>query len=136
MTNKPSTKKIDLLLIALVVLDLILSVLCLFFPATWFRLFHNAAYVDPEGLLRRTGAVWAAFALFQFVALVKWRKQPYWLTVVAGIRLTEVFSDWIYLFFSSSLTWFGRIGLFSAPLGNVIFAWFLIRSFHAVDTKR
>ncbi len=122
--------KVNLLLIALIILDLILSTLCLFFPAMWFKLFHNAAYVDPEGLLRRTGAVWAAFALFQFVALVKWRKQPYWLTVVAGIRLTEVFSDWTYLFFSSSVTRFGEIALFSAPLGNVIFAWFLIKSFH------
>jgi hypothetical protein len=135
MAIKVSTK-IDLLLIARVVLDSVLLTLCLFFPALWFRLFHNAAYVDPEGLLRRTGAVWAALALFQLVALVRWRNQPYWLTVVAGIRLTEVFSDWTYLFFSNSVTRFGQIALFSAPLGNVVFAWFLIRSFHAAEKKR
>lgn len=122
----------NLLLLFLVLLDLALSTLCLFFPEIWFRVFHNAPYVDPQGLLRRTGAVWAAFTLFQFVALVRWRSQPYWLPLVAGIRLTEVFSDWVYLFMCSSITWFGKMSLLTAPPANVLFAWFLIASYRRV----
>ena len=114
------------LLSGLVILDVILSSLCLFFPQTWFHLFHNAPYIDPQALLRRTGAVWAAFTLFQLVALIRWQNQPYWLVLVAGIRLTEVFSDWVYLALCGSITWFGRIALFISPLGNVAFAWILI----------
>ena len=118
--------QVRLLLLGLVILDVILSSLCLFFPQTWFHIFHNAPYIDPQALLRRTGAVWAAFTLFQLVALIRWQNQPYWLVLVAGIRLTEVFSDWVYLALCGSITWFGRIALFISPLGNVAFAWILI----------
>jgi len=47
--------QVRLLLLGLVILDVILSSLCLFFPQTWFHLFHNAPYIDPQALLRRTG---------------------------------------------------------------------------------
>lgn len=120
---------INLLLVFLVLLDIVLSTLCFFFPEAWFCLFHNAPYIDPQGLLRRTGAVWAAFALFQLIALLRWREQPYWLSLAAGIRLTEVFSDWVYLYTAESITLFGKIGLSIAPLANVLFAWILIKGY-------
>jgi hypothetical protein len=119
----------NLLLVFLVMLDAVLSTTCLFSPATWFRVLHGAPYVDPQGLLRRTGAVWAAFTLFQFVALLRWRSRPYWLPLVAGIRLTEVFSDCVYLYACSSVTWAGRIGLLVSPPCNVLFALFLLASY-------
>lgn len=119
----------NLLLVFLVLLDLVLSAVCLFFPEVWFRLFHGAPYIDPQGLLRRVGAVWAAFTLFQLIALLRWRRQPYWLPLVAGIRLTEVFSDWVYLWAAESITWFGFAGLLAAPPANVLFAWLLIRAY-------
>ncbi len=125
MTSKLKVT-IYLLLVFLVLLDIFLATLCLFSPETWFRLFHDAPYIDPQGLLRRTGAVWAAFTLFQLIALLKWQRQPYWLPLVAGIRLTEVFSDWVYLYMAESTTWFGKIGLFIAPLTNVLFACILL----------
>jgi len=128
--------QVRLLLLGLVILDVILSGLCLFFPQTWFRIFHNAPYIDPQALLRRTGAVWAAFTLFQLVALIRWQKQPYWLVLVAGIRLTEVFSDWVYLALCGSITWFGRIALFISPPGNVAFAWILIRLWKRIGEGR
>lgn len=121
--------RMNLFLVFLVILDLVLSSTCLFFPATWFRVVHNAPYVDPQGLLRRTGAVWAAFTLFQLLALVKWQKKPYWLVLVAGVRLTEVFSDWAYLYFAASITSYGRIGLLIAAPANVVFGWALIRAY-------
>src|SRR6266511_3681740 len=73
----------DLILLALVVLDVLLSGTTLLFPSLWFRLFHGAPYIDPQALLRRTGAVWVAFTLLQFLALVRWKKQPHWLVLIA-----------------------------------------------------
>ena len=127
---------INILLVFLVLLDIVLSTMCLFFPETWFRLFHDAPYIDPQGLLRRTGAVWAAFTLFQLVALLRWQRQPYWLPLVAGIRLTEVFSDWVYLYVAESITWLGKTGLFIAPPANVLFAWILIWGYHRMTKEQ
>ena len=120
---------INLLLVFLILLDIALATVTLFFPEAWFSLFHNVPYVDPQGLLRRTGAVWAAFTLFQFIALLRWRTQLYWLPLVAGIRLTEVLSGWVYFCFTDSLTWFGGMSLSVAPLFNILFAWILIKSY-------
>lgn len=124
---------ISLLLGFLVLLDIVLFTLALFYPQTWFDLFHGQPYVDPQGLLRRTGGVWVAFTLLQFVALVKWKQQPYWLAVIAGVRLTEMFSDWVYLYFAQDITLFGRIGLFISPLANMAFGWFLIKSYLKIN---
>lgn len=122
----------NLLLAGLVVLDIVLSGTCLFFPEVWFRLFHGAAYIDPQGLLRRTGAVWAAFTVLQLMALVRWQRCPHWLVLVAGVRLTEIFSDWTYLFFCSDITWFGRMALFISPPANLAFGWILLRTWKRV----
>ena len=120
---------IRVLLLFLVVLDVVLSTLALGFPETWFRIFHGVDYVDPQGLLRRTGALWVAFTLLQAAAFFKWEKQPYWLALIAGVRLTELFSDWTYLYFAHNITTYGRIGLLIAPPGNLLFGWYLIRSY-------
>jgi hypothetical protein len=124
-----SALAIKLLLIFLIVLDVVLSILTIAFPSTWFQLLHAQPYIDPQGLLRRTGAVWAAFTLLQAMAYYKWRERPYWLVVVAGVRLTELFSDWTYLYFAQQVTWSGRIGLLIAPPANLVIGWFLINSF-------
>jgi hypothetical protein len=116
----------------LVALDVFLSGTCLFFPQVWFRLFHGTAYVDPQALLRRTGAVWAAFTLLQLTALVRWQRSPHWLVLIAGVRLTEIFSDWTYLLLCSNITWFGRMALFLSPPGNLVFAWILLRTWKRV----
>jgi hypothetical protein len=121
----------NLLLAGLVVLDVVLSGTCLFFPDLWFRWFHGAPYVDPQGLLRRTGAVWAAFTLLQFIALIRWQRYPHWLALVAGVRLTDI-SDWTYLFFCSNITWFGRVALFISPPANLAFGWILLRTWARV----
>jgi hypothetical protein len=120
---------INLLLVFLIILDVVLSVLALLLPNTWFRLFHNQPYVDPQGLLRRTGAVWVAFTLLQFIAFMKWQEQPYWLVLIAGVRLTELFSDWTYLYFAQNITKVGRLSLLIAPPANLVMGWFFIQSF-------
>jgi len=121
----------NLLLAGLVVLDIVLSGTCLFFPDLWFRWFHGAPYVDPQGLLRRTGAVWAAFTFLQFIALIRWQRYPHWLVLVAGVRLTDI-SDWTYLFFCSNITWFGRMALFISPPANLALGWILLRTWARV----
>jgi hypothetical protein len=120
---------INILLILLVILDVVLAVMALLLPNTWFKMFHNQPYIDPQGLLRRTGAVWAAFALLQLIAYLKWPEQPFWLALIAGVRLTELFSDWAYLLFSQNITRAGRIGLWISPPANLVMGWFFIQSF-------
>jgi len=136
-----SSRRITLikaLLILLTLWDLLLSSVCILFPNTWFNIFHGVDYAgnDLVGLLKRTGAVWAAFTLFQLIAYFKWQKQPYWLPLVAGIRLTEVFSDWTYILVAHpNMTWFGYLGLGIAPPSNVLFGWFLIVSYLKMERE-
>jgi hypothetical protein len=122
----------NLLLAGLVLLDIVLSGTCLFFPDTWFRWFHNAPYIDPQALLRRTGAVWASFTLLQLIALMRWQRYPHWLVLIAGVRLTEIFSDWTYLLLCSNITWFGRLALFVSPPANLLFGLMLLRTWARV----
>lgn len=118
----------------LVILDLVLCITATFYPDTWFMTFHGVPYdnLDVEGLIRRTGALWIAFTLLQFLALIRWRKEPWWLVLIAGVRLTELFSDWTYLYVAHSMTTIGRIGLFIAPPGNLAFGIFLIWAYKKV----
>jgi len=125
----------NVLLAGLVLLDIVLSGTCLFFPALWFRWFHGVPYLDPQALLRRTGAVWAAFTLLQFMALVRWQRFPHWLALVAGVRLTEIFSDWTYLALCSNVTWFGRVALFVSPPANLVFGLILLRTWARVSNS-
>ena len=54
-------RAINRLLLFLIALDAALSVLAIALPDIWFRLIHDQPYIDPQGLLRRARAVWAAF---------------------------------------------------------------------------
>ncbi|GIV60543.1 hypothetical protein GQ464_007745 [Rhodocaloribacter litoris] len=120
---------LNVLLYGFVVLDLVYAVTCFFFPEVWFQTLHGADYVDPQGLLRRTGALWAAFALFQLVAALRWSSAPYWLAVVAGMRLSELFADWTYLYFAGSVTGLGRLGLLLSTPFNLLVCLYLLGSY-------
>ena len=119
-------RRLQLVLGALCVLDAVLATWALAFPSLGFAAFHGTAYDDPEGLLRRCGAGWAAYALFQTVAFRRWKDAPVWLAVVAGLRLGEVFTDWAYLGFAHHTTSFGKAALFVASPVNVALGWFLL----------
>jgi|SRR5215217_8214924 len=125
---------IYVLLAFLVILDLVLSVTCLLFPDKWFMTFHGVPYDDrdPAGLLKRTGALWVAFTLLQLIAFFRWEKAPWWLVLIAGVRLTELFSDWTYMYVAETMTTMGRLGLFIAPPGNLAFGWFLIWAYKKI----
>lgn len=129
---------IYVLMAFLVVLDVVLSTTCLLYPDKWFTIFHGVPYDDrdPMGLLKRTGAVWVAFSLLQLIAFFRWEKAPWWLVLVAGVRLTELFSDWTYMYVAESMATLGRLGLFIAPPGNLAFGWFLIWAYKKIMRAR
>ena len=125
---------IYVLLAFLVILDLVLSTTCLLFPDKWFMTFHGVHYdnLDVEGLLKRTGALWVAFTLLQLLAFFFWRKSPWWLVLIAGVRLTELFSDWTYMYVAHTMTTIGKMGLFIAPPGNLAFGIFLVWAYKKI----
>lgn len=122
------------LLVALVLLDVFLSTIALAFPDRWAQVMHGLPYEDSAGLLRRTGAVWVAFVVLQAIALFRWRKQPYWLPLVAGVRFTELFSDWVTIFAAKQMTTIGTIGLLLAPPANLLFGLILLSAYRRLQT--
>jgi WD40 domain-containing protein len=116
-------------LVALILLDVFLSATAIGFPERWCATFHGLPYDDPAGLLRRTGAVWVAFTLLQAIALVRWQHQPYWLVLIAGVRFTELFSDWVTIFAARQMTAMGTVGLLFSPPGNLLFGLILISTY-------
>lgn len=117
------------LLLFFAVWDLILAAAAIAFPEQWFDMFHGEPHVDPQALLARTGAIWVAFSLFHLVAFLTWRTRPYWLVIVGGMRLGEIFADWTYAFMADSVTTGGWISLLLAGATNLLFAVFFIRGF-------
>jgi hypothetical protein len=113
----------------LVVFDVTLTVWALAFPALWFTVFHGTPYDDPQGFLRRCGANWAAFALFQLIALVRWRRDAVWLAVVAGLRLGDIFTDATYVFVAHDTTLFARLTLLPTSIANLGIGLYLLRAY-------
>src|SRR5262245_3888292 len=122
-------KTVDVLLVLLILMDIVYDVVIFGSPQTWFRVMHGVPLVDPEGLMRRMAAGWAAFVLWQTIALIKWKKGPHWLMLVAGIRWTEIFADWTYVYFAQDITTIGRLGLLAAGPINLLCGWFFYRSY-------
>jgi hypothetical protein len=120
---------INSLLAGLVILDGAYVIVAFFFPEWWFASLHGVAYVDPEGLLPRAGAVWLAFVFVQLLTLTKWQSRSYWLAITAGLRSAELFTEWTYLFFAHDMTIGGKIGLFLSTPANMVVCWFFFQSF-------
>ena len=119
-------KLITSLLLILVLMDLALSVWGFFFPEAWYAIFHDANYIDPQGLLRRCAANWLAFFILQAIALFAWKRSPWWIVVVAGCRLGDCMTDITCLVFSESISTMGKIGFPLAGLGNLFLGITLI----------
>lgn len=110
---------IQFTLLGLVVFDLLLVVWAFGFPDLWFALFHTASEGSPgaELFLKRCGANWAAFALFQGLALRYWKSHNYWLAIVAGLRFADIFTDPTYVIFAEDPSWLAWLAL---PVAGVI----------------
>ncbi len=130
MIKQPLKKFILIFLWGALLEDTIIFLLSWLAPDVWFQLFHNSA---PAGLdvafLRRSGGQWAAFALAQAIALWRWRKQPIWLPIVAGVRFSDLFTDISYVLAVPSLTTLGWWGLIPPPFLNFIGELILLRGY-------
>jgi len=124
-----SLTRIRNVLAFLVAFDVTLTLWAGAFPDLWFRVFHGVPYEDAEGFLRRCAANWAAFALFQAIALVRWRREAVWLAVVAGVRLSDIFTDVTYVLVARDTTWFAKATLAPSSVGNLIVGLYLLRAY-------
>jgi hypothetical protein len=124
----PPDRRTHALLAALVAFDATLVTWAFFFPQLWFDAFHGVPYVDPEAFLPRMAANWAAFFLMQLLALLRWRREPWWLLIVAGVRLSDIFTDLVYVLLARDRTWFALATLPVMGLINLLIGWYLIRA--------
>jgi len=122
-------RRAQALLIGLVLFDCVLTTWAWAFPQWWYDAFHGVKYVDPEALLRRMGAQWAGFALCQAVAVWRWRREPEWLAVVAGVRLCDALTDLTYVFLARDTTWFAWATLPAMGPINALMGWYLLRAY-------
>ena len=110
--------------------DTVLFLMAWLAPNIWFRVFHAAA---PAGLetafLRRSAGQWAAFALAQAITLWRWRKEPVWLAVAAGVRFSDLFTDISYILAVPSLTTLGWVFLLPPPLLNLVGVVIMLRGY-------
>jgi hypothetical protein len=120
---------VNIVLVVFGAWDVVLALWTIVLPQLWFKFFHGVPLVDPQALLSRTGAVWLAFALFQLYAWRVWERQPYWLAIVGGMRLSELLGDWVYLFRAENITPSGASALLVATPTNLIVAVFLIATY-------
>jgi hypothetical protein len=115
---------------AALVEDTLLFLLAWLAPNTWFQVFHG---LIPSGLetafLRRSAGQWAAFALAQAITLWRWRKNPIWLAVEAGVRFSDLFTDISYVVAVPSLTILGWMLLLPPPVLNLIGVVIMLRGY-------
>jgi hypothetical protein len=111
--------------------DTLLFLMAWFAPELWFHVFHATA---PEGLdiawLRRSAGQWSAFALAQAITIWRWRTQPVWLAVTAGVRFSDLFTDISYIVTAPSLTALGWTLLLPPPFLNLVGVIIMLRGFH------
>lgn len=124
-------KAVAIVLGVLVLSDVALSGLVLISGQAWFDLVHGTDYVDPQGLLKRTGAVWASQALIQVIAFFRWRDALHWLLVLAGLRWADMLSDAVYWLAADDRTWLGHALLLASPL-NLLLGLFFYRAYFAL----
>lgn len=135
-------------LVAALVVDVALFAMTWLAPDLWFEWLHPATRSSLRGLgrsiapgndlaitfLRRAGGHWAAFAIGQALALALWRRQPIWLVLVAGMRLSDVLTDVSYVVAAPSLTGLGYALLLPPPVFNLVGTGVLLKM-HAEVTR-
>jgi hypothetical protein len=109
--------------------DVVLTVLAGFFPQLWMDAFHGVPYDDPQQLLRRCAANWVAFALCQGLAFSRWRTQPSWLAVVAGVRLSDIFINATVVGPARDTTVFAKLTLAPMSVINLLMGRWLLRAY-------
>jgi hypothetical protein len=116
--------------------DTFLSLMAWLAPGLWFRVFHGG--VPGGGLeiafLRRSAGQWAAFALAQAITLWRWRRDPIWLVMTAGVRFSDLFTDISYVLAAPTLTTIGLLLLLPPPFLNLIGVVIMLRGYKQTQT--
>jgi hypothetical protein len=116
--------------------DTCLFLMAWFMPDLWFRLFHQTAPVGFDvALLRRSAGKWAALALAQGIALWRRKTNPIWLVIVAGVRFSDLFTDFSYIVAVPSLTTFGWVCLLP-PLLNFTGVVIMLRGYEEARDRQ
>ena len=101
--------------------DTIIFALAWLEPDLWFRLFHESMPAGLEvALLRRSAGQWAAFAVAQAITLWRWKTDPAWLALAAGVRFSDLFTDVSYMLAVPSLTTLGWLLLTPPAFLNLV----------------
>ncbi|WP_047490616.1 hypothetical protein [Terriglobus sp. TAA 43] len=116
--------------------DTLLFVISWIAPDLWFRLFHHALPMGFDvAFLRRSAGQWIAFALAQAITLWRWKRQPVWLAVEAGVRFSDLFTDISYVIVTAhSLTTLGWFLLLPPPLLNLIGVVIMLRAYKQMSS--
>jgi hypothetical protein len=118
---------------AALVEDTVLFLISWIAPNLWFRVFHHSVPVDLDiAFLRRSGGQWAAFALGQAITLWRWRKDPVWLPIAAGLRFSDLFTDICYILAVPSLTAIGWLLLLPPPILNLVGIVIFLRGYQQI----
>lgn len=116
--------------------DTLLFLMSWFAPELWFRLFHGTPATGLAiAFLRRSAGQWAAFALAQGITLWRWKKDPAWLAVAAGVRFSDLFTDISYILAVPSLTRLGWIFLLPPPLLNLLGVVIMLRGYNQARSR-
>ncbi|MBW1880590.1 MAG: hypothetical protein JRJ84_19720 [Deltaproteobacteria bacterium] len=123
-------RTVQVVLVAVFLFDVALSATTFAVPELWFQAFHGNPHASEQhAFLHRCSANWAAFALIQGVALLRWRQAPWWLAVVAGVRFSDLFTDWTYLLASPEVTPVGWMCLSLPGLGNLAIGLLMLHGY-------
>jgi hypothetical protein len=136
MLTQPLKAFVLLFLCGALVEDATIFVLAWLAPDVWFRLFHHALPAGLEtALLRRAAGQWAAFAVVQAIALLRWRVQPAWFLVVAGLRASDLLTDLSYIAAVPSLTTLGWALLTPPAFLNAAFIVVMVLAWRQVGAR-
>ena len=118
--------------------DTILFALAWIKPDLWFRILHDAPPATglEVALLQRSAGQWAAFVLAQAIALWRWRKEPEWLAVAAGVRFSDLFTDISYIAAAPNLTPVGWAVLTPLPFLNLVGVVILLWGYREMRGRR
>lgn len=123
-----AARRVQRLLAFLILVDLTLCLVGFLQPALWFQVVHGVPVNDAQGYLRRAAAAWLSFLLIQIVAYRRFRREPLWLAVVAGVRLSDTLADWTHLLFAADVSALGYLCLLPASPVNLLAGVFLLRA--------
>jgi hypothetical protein len=115
---------------ALVLFDLALGGVAVFWPELFMRVFPPALDPSQVDFVRRTGMLWLAFVVVALrTATVAPDRRGHWFLVLAVVRLLDVPADLVYAATMNGGTIVNRLLVLSAVPANLFLGFFFYRQF-------